>query len=326
MCIKENCNIRPTFNKPGEKKALYCASCADPDMVDVKNKMCAKENCNTRANYGYPGNIPTACSKHILHNMIISPRKKCEYKNCKEFAIYGNKEHIYCDDHKKETHICFLHTKCAECGEIDILIDNLCVYTCSPTKQAEKLKKYTKKKELRIYNLLIEKYKQPSEYNKKVSYDCGGKNSEEKEFGYDNGTHKLFIEVDENQHKHGYCEEGEIKRMRNIYMNEGGIPIIFLRYNPDNYYIKKVKQITPQTKKEDILLKWIKHYENINNINKPLSVHYLYYDNIDPNKNHEINVYKDKHFNCDNCNKIFFIKSLYKEHKSNCNIQQSIRL
>ena len=29
--------------------------------------------------------------------------------------------------------------------------------------------------------------------------------------------------------------------MKNIFFNEGGIPIIFLRYNPDNFYINNEK-------------------------------------------------------------------------------------
>ena len=88
------------------------------------------------------------------------------------------------------------------------------------------------------------------------------KNSEEKEFGYDFGTHKIFIECDEKQHK-SYCEKGEFNRMINIYGNEGGLSILFIRYNPDNYRENGVlnKKIT-QKDRETVLIKWLKHYEN----------------------------------------------------------------
>ena len=55
-----------------------------------------------------------------------------------------------------------------------------------------------------------------------------------KEFRYDFGTCKVYIEVDEKQHK-SYCELGEVNRMKNIYMNAGGITIVFIRYNPHNF-------------------------------------------------------------------------------------------
>ena len=118
------------------------------------------------------------------------------------------------------------------------------------------------------------------------------KNSEEKEFGYDFGTHKLYIEVDENQHK-SYCEVGEINRMKNIYMDDGGIPVIFIRYNPDNYQINGKKQDTCQKKREVELVKWIKYYQQFENIQGyNLSVQYLFYTDGDNTKLHEIEPYE----------------------------------
>ena len=79
--------------------------------------------------------------------------------------------------------------------------------------------------------------------------------------------------------------------MINIYGNEGGIPILFIRYNPDNYRENGVlnKKLT-QKDREIILIKWLKHYENFDNIKHNLSVHYLFYDNHEVYgiKNYEI--------------------------------------
>ena len=121
---------------------------------------------------------------------------------------------------------------------------------------------------------------------------CGQRHSEEKEFGYDHGTHKVYVEVDENQHK-SYCEQGEINRMKNIYMDDGGVPVLFLRYNPDNYTVNRKKQTIPQGKREVELIKWLKFYENFDNLKENhLSVQYLYYSDGDNMKLHKIDPYE----------------------------------
>jgi hypothetical protein len=45
---------------------------------------------------------------------------------------------------------------------------------------------------------------------------------------------KIVLEVDENQHK-SYACECEVIRMVQIYQDFGGIPILFIRFNPDLY-------------------------------------------------------------------------------------------
>jgi hypothetical protein len=278
-CI--TCKIKvPSFNVVGETTGLYCSGCALPNMVDVTHPKCI--TCKTRASYGIPGTIPTTCVKHRTENMISKPRARCKKKNCKLFAVYGIRSPIHCESHKNDNDINLIETRCKMCGLMDVCIDELCINVCSKSEQITyEMRKRQKVKELRVFNILKGNYKEPDEYNIHVSTKCGGNNSEEKEMGYDFGTHKLYIEVDENQHK-SYCELGELNRMKNIYMDDGGIPIIFLRYNPDNYTINGKKQDIPQKKREIELIRWIKYYENIENSQGScLSVHYLYYSDKD---------------------------------------------
>ena len=233
------------------------------------------------------------CFKHKTENMISKPRSKCKKENCKLNAVYGIKNPIHCEDHKNENDINLTETRCEKCGLLDVCINRLCINTCSDSnKIISEMKRRQKVKEIRVFNILTSEYGKPHEYNVRISSKCGGKNSEEKEFGYDFGTHKLYIEVDENQHK-SYCELGEINRMKNIYMNDGGIPVIFLRYNPDNYQINGKKQNIPQQKREFELIKWVKYYQNIDNIQGfHLSVQYLYYTDGDNTKLHKIEPYE----------------------------------
>lgn len=150
------------------------------------------------------------------------------------------------------------------------------------TEKHKSLKKRQKVEEKRVCKVLTADFRGPCEYNVRVSYKCGGRNSEEKEIGYDFRICKVFIKVDERQHK-SYCELGEINRMKNIYMNEGGIPIVFIRYNPHNFNTDGKRKVFSKAKREELLIKWLKHYEK-EGIKFNLCVNYLFYDGWSPDK------------------------------------------
>jgi hypothetical protein len=153
------------------------------------------------------------------------------------------------------------------------------------------MKRRKKVKELRVFDLLKQECGDPDEYNQRVAKQCGGKHAEEKELGYDYNTHKIYIEVDENQHK-SYCELGEQNRMKNIYMNDGGIPILFLRYNPDSYKTDGKKQHISQEKRESELVKWVKYYRDVETLQGyDLSVQYLFYTDSDNTKLNKMDPY-----------------------------------
>ncbi len=179
-CI--TCKIKqPNFNNAGETIGLYCSGCALPNMVDVKSPKCI--TCKTRASYGIPGTIPTTCVKHRTENMISNPRARCKKQNCKLSAIYGIRHPIHCESHKNDNDINLIETRCKTCGLMDVCIDELCINVCSKSEQITyEMRKRQKVKELRVFNILKGNYKEPDEYNIHVSTNCGGKNSEEKEW------------------------------------------------------------------------------------------------------------------------------------------------
>jgi hypothetical protein len=317
-CIKCK-KTRPVYNKPGETKALYCKGCSEPDMIDVKSPKCIK--CNKIASYGIPCNIPNRCAVHKEEGMIIRPRGRCINKNCNEVASYGIHKPIHCENHKTDNDENLVERKCIKCGTIDIIINGLCVNFCGLTEKHKELKKHQKIKEKRVLKILEAKFMKPTEYNVRVNRDCGGINSEEKEIGFDFGIYIVFVEVDENRHK-SYCELGEINRMKNIYMNEGGIPILFIRYNPDNFKDNnnKIKKLS-QAKREELLIKWLNKYKN-EGLKYNLTVNYLFYDGWNEGKvfEYEIDPYSiEQEFKCDKTNKIFYIKSQYEEHLKKLN-------
>ena len=317
MCIICK-KTQPGYNKPGETKALYCKNCSEPDMIDIIHPKCIK--CKKRASYGIPCNIPNRCAVHKEEGMIINPRGRCRNKNCNEVATYGIHKPIHCENHKTDNDENLVERKCIKCGTIDIIINGLCVNFCGLTEKHKELKKHQKIKEKRVLKILEANFMKPTEYNVRINRDCGGINSEEKEIGFDFGNYIVFVEVDENRHK-SYCELGEINRMKNIYMNEGGIPILFIRYNPDNFKDNnnKIKKLS-QAKREELLIKWLNKYKN-DGLKHNLSVNYLFYDGWKEGEifEYEIDPYSTEEFKCEKTNKTFYIKSQYEEHLKKLN-------
>jgi hypothetical protein len=232
--------------------------------------------------------------------MIKNPTSKCRKKNCNTIASFGLIKPIHCENHKDDNDINLVERVCEVCGITDVLIDGKCVNYCCVGEEYKQYQMCVKRKELRIYGIVKGSFREPDEYGSRVKSNCGmtkpGKIQDtgyEKEMGWDCKTHKIYLEVDEGQHKSGYCKQGELNRMMNIYQNDGGIRIIFIRYNPDSYSIDGIKQKKSQGDREKDIIKWLKYYDNFENFKKHvdfLSVQYLFYDNKDNKTVYKIDV------------------------------------
>tara|TARA_B100001094_G_C17954525_1_gene682283 strand:+ start:27 stop:890 length:864 start_codon:yes stop_codon:yes gene_type:complete len=267
-------------------------------MVDVTHNTCEHPGCNVRASYGIPCNKPTRCTKHKLEDMIMNPTAKCREQKCKNIATYGSTKPIHCECHKDDNDINLVERVCVKCGTLDVLFEGKCVNMCCVGEQFKQYKKNTKKKELRVFNRLKCEFGEPTEYGVCVGSNCGmikpGNDKDtgyEKEMGWDFDTHKIYVEVDENQHrshsKTGYCRRGELNRMINIFQDDGGIPVLFLRYNPDSFTIGGKKQTKSLASREEELIKWLNYYKDYENFEihvYHLSVQYLFYDERDNKK------------------------------------------
>jgi hypothetical protein len=107
-------------------------------------------------------------------------------------------------------------------------------------------------------------------------------------------THSIVIEVDENQHNSYDCS-CENKRMMAIFQDLGQRPLVFIRFNPDDYiddqgknvkscfkYMSKIGLPSVNKEKEwkarlDVLICRIEHH--VSNVpQQELTVEHLYYD------------------------------------------------
>lgn len=196
-------------------------------MINVRNAFCTHKNCSTRVYYGKPGHFPSHCAKHRQPGMITRPNAKCS--QCKSPAIWGtNWVPARCDDHKQPDDQNLVEKECAMCGLTMLLDDNgVCEY-CNPvTFQRARLAKQT----------ALMDYLDARELtgtSTDTTIDRGACGRERPDRVYELADKILIIECDEHQHRDRACD-CEQTRMINIGQSYGGMPVYFIRWNPDNY-------------------------------------------------------------------------------------------
>ena len=133
-------------------------------------------------------------------------------------------------------------------------------YTCDPESTQRR-----KTKENRVRELLEEHKIEIVSTDKSFTNDCGFRYRPD--FLVDKGTFFLIIEVDEFAHLEGdYTPECEMIRMNNIIYGLG-LPVKFIRYNPDNdnftmdeketRLIEEINKILEMNELDDIEIKYL---------------------------------------------------------------------
>jgi hypothetical protein len=96
----------------------------------------------------------------------------------------------------------------------------------------------------------------------------------------------IFLEVDENQHKFGYCGIGcDMKRMAKVVESlalEGNdLPLVFLRYNPNAFTVDGKRRSVKITDRERALVALLNdgsHPLFVQARQRALTIQYMYYD------------------------------------------------
>jgi hypothetical protein len=269
VCIHENCKKSASFNY-ADNPPRYCAEHKLENMINTKNTKC--ELCNISASYGKPGNKVSRCVSHREKGMIKSPTSKC--KNCKNPAIYGiNLKPLHCEAHKHDNEINYLENECSSCGLLSVLDkDNKCEY-CNP----EIIRKAILQKQKALFDYLDMKVLKGVSDDSVVQGGVCGK--ERPDRVYETDKYVIILECDEHQHKDRNCE-CEQTRMINIAQSYGGIPVYFIRWNPDVYKPVSGKSEEGIKDRYNVLGNYLKKLINYN-IELPhslVSVFYMYYD------------------------------------------------
>lgn len=288
-CIKCG-KDRATCNKPDEKELLYCNNCKEDDMINHTYKQCEVKDCSKIAIFGFASYSVSRCTAHREDEMIKNPTHKCETdeEKCQELAEYGTDRPRFCGNHKGPDDVNLVERKCKECGEYDLLNeDGICKTMCATKKEFNEKKEKEEKGLSKEKDVVLFLKRSLPEHAMKVQNTVldSSCNRRRPDIGYDCGTHFVFVEVDEHQHKYGkkYTEPCEVARMIEIFLACNGKGAIFIRYNPDDYTSDKGVEKSKAKRQEQLLL-WVKK-----SITSPprktenmLRVVFLYYDDHNP--------------------------------------------
>jgi ferredoxin-like protein FixX len=204
------CEVRPTFNNVGQKKGLYCVEHKKNGMIDVKHKTCIYEGCDTRPSYNLAGEKRGIyCDKHRLVDMIDVVSKSCKSEWCQTIPHF-NKYDGYCLR-------CFIY-----------------LFPDKPVSRNYKTKEYS------VVEFIKTKFHHFDFVADKIV--SGGCSRRRPDLLLDLLYQIIIIEVDENQHQDYDCT-CENKRIMELSQDLGHRPIVFIRFNPDDYK-KDGKNIT----------------------------------------------------------------------------------
>jgi hypothetical protein len=286
-CQHKDCeSVQPKYNFEGEKAGIYCHQHKLQGMIDIYRRIC---ECGKTATYALPGMLPEKCAKHKSSGMINPPRKQCEADECKEFATHGIKGTVHCEQHAQTDEYLLTERNCLKCNRLDILnTQGLCVNFCSLEERDRLMKKQVKKKEEFVRKLLeaeidVQEYVIQEWQDSIIDPTCTKRRPD---FVYHCGNHIVIVEVDEDQHKsYSNCgstrEEklaGENRRMFEIFQIFQGLPVVFIRYNPDGFRVnQKIMKVSDRIRHR-ILVQWIK--KCLREFQPGLLVKYLYYDDF----------------------------------------------
>jgi hypothetical protein len=110
-------------------------------------------------------------------------------------------------------------------------------------------------------------------HNKSIGFECGNYRPD---ILIDCNTHFIVVEVDEHQHD-SYDSNCEMARMNNIYISLG-LPVVFLRYNPDAFYYNEDIVKVKTTNRLNYLYERIKYYNEYCEFDNPIIIEKIFYN------------------------------------------------
>ena len=238
-CIHEGCNKRPLFNVFGETTSLYCLAHKLQGMVDVEHKSCFHEGCNKRPNYNVSGQVKGLyCSAHKLQGMVDIMNKTCKSEGCKIRPTYNNQGDtmgLYCSAHKLQEMVDVINITCKTylCStQVTKKYDGYCRFCYMNLFPDKPVSRNYKTKEYAVVEFVKTKFPEMSWVaDKIVNSGCSRRRPD---LLLDLGYQVIIVEVDENQHIDYDCS-CENKRIMELSQDVGHRPIVFIRFNPDEY-------------------------------------------------------------------------------------------
>ena len=242
-------------------------------MKNVTGKRCNFDGCEELCYYGFDIGKPIKCKIHQLDGMKIVTGKRCNFEGgCEIYCSYGFEVGIptRCMTHKLDGMTNVVSKLCKLChiqlGTAN-KYEDYCLRCFIYTFPDKPVTRNYKVKEKHMTDFIQSQY--PNEimtFDKRVE---GGCSKRRPDCLIEKFSHSVIIECDENQHT-VYDNTCEIARLNEIYTDLGDRPIVFIRFNPDDYIdkngtkkassFKYMKRGIPQIKKEN---EWQKRLKSL---------------------------------------------------------------
>jgi hypothetical protein len=226
----------PNFNYEGETTAICCSLCKTPEMVDVKHKKC---RCGKAIpNFNYEGETTAICCSSCKTPEMINVREKRKCRCGKARPIYnieGETTAICCASCKTSEMVNVVSKRCKQgCNTIctNDKYDGYCLRCFMYLFPDKPVSRNYKTKEFAVVEYVTTEFPDVDWVADKIVN--GGCSKRRPDLLLDLGYQVIIIEVDENQHN-GYTTTCEIARVNDLYTDLGDRPIIFIRFNPDDY-------------------------------------------------------------------------------------------
>jgi len=230
------CKKLPTFNKEGETTALYCATHKKEGMVDVNSKTCLE--CKKLPTFNNDGETtPLYCAVHKKEGMVdVKHKKTClECKKQPYFNKAGETTALYCAVHKKEGMVDVRNKTCKSewCSTfVKKKYDGYCLFCYMNLFPDKPVSLNYKTKEYSVVDYIKTKFPSLNWIADKII--SGGCSKRRPDLLLDLFYQIIIIEVDENQHIDYDCS-CQNKRIMELSQDLGHRPIVFIRFNPDEY-------------------------------------------------------------------------------------------
>ena len=299
-CENQNCKKIPSYNYDGKKSGMYCSEHKLPNMIDVIGLRCKFQDCTKYAIYKHiDSKSGEFCNEHKTEGMV-SVFPTCFHDDCKKQPLYNyntSKKPLYCTIHKLDymTNVRDKRCKNEWCDTfVSKKYDGYCMYCFMHLFPDKPIARNYKTKEKAVVDYIKEQFVDIDVVSDKTIEN--GCSKRRPDILIDIGYHVIIVEIDENQHI-GYDCSCENKRIMEVSQDLGHRPIIFIRFNPDDYKnkqekisscwninkqglccIKKAKQNEWQQRLEKLKTEMLFWLDPENITHRTIEIVHLYYD------------------------------------------------
>lgn len=254
ICLEEGCTKQASYGEE-DGKLSHCSEHASPGMIDLHHSKCEHPSgCPRNPSFGFPREKARFCVSHMLEGMVNVVSKSCEVQDCPERARYNFQglNPCFCRRHMTPTMINVANPYCKLCHNTQVGNDKYkgyCLRCFIYTFPDVKISRHYRIKERHVHDFLEKHYNTKFIYNKPIDGGCSMK---QPDWFFECLTHSVIVECDENKHS-SYETTCEIQRINDLYTDLGDRPIVFIRFNPDEYMDKNGDKVKSSFKYHDKL-------------------------------------------------------------------------